>query len=204
MTTQHVLDQLPLWVEGDLNAREMAAVEGHLAECPACQGAAKHLKNSQNWLRDAMASPFAASDQGRLHHRVMDQIRAEAASKSLRRFTVRPALLAACAASLLVVTLVWHQQRGDEIQAPLLVAQPPPKVAEQPSQPGPQANAAGQTLSPSAHIHPRPVPAQASESPPPGEPTRIEFQTSDPNIRIIWLAQAKPLPGTNPTIKEAP
>jgi anti-sigma factor RsiW len=204
MTTPHVLDQLPLWVEGDLSRKAMAAVEGHLAECSACRSTAEQLKTSQSWLREAMASPFDASDQGRLHLRVMDQIRAETAAKPSRRFTVRPALLAACAASLLLATLIWRQERGSLIQPPSLVAPPLPKVAEFVAQPSLQSSSADHQATPSPRPHGRPAAKQESESPPQSEPARIEFRTSNPNIRIIWLAQAKPLPDTNPPFSEIP
>ncbi|MCM2249397.1 MAG: zf-HC2 domain-containing protein, partial [Geothrix sp.] len=69
--TIHVLDQLPFWVEGDLSAADLAAVEGHLAECPACRAAAEHLRISQTWLRDALASPFSVADEGAWQRAVM-------------------------------------------------------------------------------------------------------------------------------------
>jgi anti-sigma factor RsiW len=202
MTSHHVLDRLPLWVEGDLTGQELLEVERHLAECPSCQEAAQRLTTSQSWLREALVSPFEASDQERLRRKVMDQIRAEAPARPARRLTVRPALLAACAASLLVASLVWQQQRHYERQALLPMLPPLPKAAEPPMQTDPQPNKAEQRSSPSANARPRPGPTQASESPPSGDPARIEFQTSDPNIRIIWLAQAKPLP--DPTAPEEP
>jgi hypothetical protein len=202
MTTHHVLDRLSLWVEGDLTGQELLELEGHLAECPACQQAAEHMKVSQGWLREALASPFDAADQERFRRTVLEKIRAESPAKRSRRFTIRPALLTACAASLLVASLVWQQQRHHESPVLLPGVTPLPKAAEPPTQTDPQPNKAEPRPSPAAHARPRPGPTQASESPPSGDPTRIEFQTSDPNIRIIWLAQAKPLP--DPTESEEP
>jgi hypothetical protein len=46
--------------------------------------------------------------------------------------------------------------------------------------------------------------AVAPADSPPEAPTRIEFQTADPTIRIIWLARATPLPEANPSTQEAP
>ena len=51
-----------------------------------------------------------------------------------------------------------------------------------------------------------PAPRRIQEAEPPAQdpPTRIEFQTADPNIRIIWLAQAKPLPDATHPLSEEP
>jgi hypothetical protein len=35
-----------------------------------------------------------------------------------------------------------------------------------------------------------------------GGPARIEFQTADPTIRIIWLTQTRSLPETHPSLEE--
>jgi hypothetical protein len=202
--TSHVLDLLPLWVEGDLNGTEQAAVDSHLAVCPACRSAAEQLKTSQAWLREAMAAPFDASDQGRLRRRVMDQIRTEIPAKPVRRLTVRPALLAACAATLLVATLVWRRGRGDDGGAPLLLPSPLPEVVQPPTPPDPPSNRVDRQTASLHHPRGRPASKPDLEPTPQGEPTRIEFQTADPNIRIIWLAQARTLPDATLPLPEAP
>ena len=204
MKTSHVLAQLPLWVEGDLDHPELAAIEAHLADCAACRLAAEHLKTSQDWLREATTPPFDASDRSRLRRSVMDQIYAEAAAQPSRRFPLRSALLAACAASLFVGMLVWRQERGAELQVSPPVASSLPNVVGQPTQTDPHSILADPRPSPSGRAHHLPIRGQESESPPPGEPARIEFQTADPTIRIIWLAQAKPLPETDPILQEEP
>jgi hypothetical protein len=202
MTTPHVLDQLPLWIEGDLDATGTADVEGHLATCPACRSSAEELKTSQAWLRDAMAAPFTAGHRDHLRRRVMDQVRTEAAARSTHQLAIRRSLLAACAASLLLAALVWRQQRGTQARAPLLLAPPLPKVVERPSLPDPQPITTEQRPVSSAQARPHSASTQAFESPPLGEPARIEFQTSNPTIRIIWLTQTKSLPETHPSPEE--
>jgi hypothetical protein len=202
MMTPHVLEQLPLWIEGDLGTTATAEVEDHLAICPACRSTAEQLKTSQAWLRDAMAPPFTAGHRDHLRRVVMEQVRAEAASRSTHHLALRRSLLAACAASLLISTLVWRQQRGTQARAPLVLAPPLPMVVEGAPQPDLQPIPTEPRRVSSAHARPHPVPTQAPESPPSGGLARIEFQTSDPNIRIIWLAQAKPLPA--PTAPEEP
>ncbi len=197
---RHVLDQVPLWVEGDLDPSELAAVDTHLDQCPECREAAERLRQSQAWLREAMASPFDASDQERLRQTVMEQIRAEATPRPVRRFVTRPALLAACAATLLMATLTWRQTHS---------VVPPSSSDSRPSLPPALPPAAEDVAQ--AHSTPvRAAPLHATRvpevvlPPPREEPARIEIQTPNPNVRIIWLAQAKPLPDTSPFHQEAP
>ena len=197
MTMPHVLDRLPLWIEGDLEAADMAAVDRHLSQCPACQEAAEGLRASQAWVRESTTSPFDAADHGHLRRQVMGRIRAEA--RPIRRLHLRPALMAA--AALLLAVLVWQQPGGregtplpsDPLPSPLEV--PPSSARAARPEPPPPATSLP---------HPRGRPASKAdlESPPQSEPTRIEFQTADPTIRIIWLAQAKPLPATEPLPEE--
>jgi len=197
--TPHVLHQLPLWVEGDLDAADMAAVDRHLAQCPECRAAAEDLRASQDLLREAMASPFETADRERLRGQVMAQVRAEAAAKPARRLIPRSALLAACAASLLLTVFVWR--RGHEVVeggTPQLMPPPLPEAVLPSSPPDLPSNTVRRQAASLPHPRGRPAPRQDLEPASQGEPARIEFQTADPNIRIIWLAQAKPLPETDP------
>ncbi|MBK8790199.1 MAG: zf-HC2 domain-containing protein [Holophagaceae bacterium] len=192
--TLHVLHQLPLWVEGDLDAADMAAVDRHLAQCPDCRSAAEGLRASQIQLREAMVSPFGTADRERLRRQVMAQVRAEAAAKPVRRLMPRSALLAACAASLLLAIFLWRQGPAVEVPQPT----PAPSAPQQPPQP-PPALALQQDRTPPTTRGPA---ASPREAPPPASPTRIEFQTADPTIRIIWLAQSNPLPDATPSLEE--
>jgi hypothetical protein len=200
MTTGHVLEQLPLWVERDLDPQDTEAIEIHLAHCPACRVEAERLRTSQAWLREALGSPFEASDQVQLRRAVMAQIRSEPPRRPVRRLTSRPAFLAACAATLLVaVGLLLRLEPPGRTLPPVAG---PSTAAPPPAQPGPPRPLAVRTQ---AHAAPNPgaLRPPAAPSPPDREaPARIEFQTADPTIRIIWLAKAKPQPTTNPSLEE--
>jgi anti-sigma factor RsiW len=196
MTSPHVLESLPFWIEGDLDPAAMTAVEAHLDQCPPCREAAGQLRTSQAWLREALASPFGAEDRARLHHQVMERIRAERTPKPL----LRPALLAACAASLLLAALVWRLERKSPASLPLASTS---EVPEGPLAAGPQPRPTAPVAAPAPRLA-RHRPSQPAEDPAPGEPARFEFQTSDPTVRIIWLAQARPLPAAIPPLQEEP
>jgi len=192
--TLHVLDQLPLWVGGDLDAAGLAAVNRHLDQCAECRSAAQDLRVSQDLLREAATSPFEVSDRERLRRQVMAQVRAEPAAKPVRRLIPRSALLAAGAASLLLATLLWRQSPAVAVPQPTAA----PGAPQHPPQPSPTM-AVRQVPPP---LHTRRPAASPPETPSPGGPARIEFQTADPTIRIIWLAQSKSLPDTTPSLEE--
>ncbi|MBP1773927.1 MAG: putative zinc-finger [Holophagaceae bacterium] len=207
MTHPHVLDQLPLWVEGDLTAPELEAVERHLAACPACREAADQLRQSQAWLREALASPFGAEDRARLRASVMARLAAPPPAP--RRFLVPSALLAA-AAVLVVAVLTWNRPQGKP--APLPTAGTGPEFTSRATAGATDIPAPAPPLPPRVRLA-RAAHAQAQlqvrQRPdgtalPRREPARLEFQTADPTIRIIWLAQATPLPDPNPTLEETP
>ncbi|MCE1205162.1 MAG: zf-HC2 domain-containing protein [Holophagaceae bacterium] len=192
--TRHVLHQLPLWVEGDLDAAGMAAVDRHLAQCPDCASAAGALRASQDLLREAMVSPFTTADRERLRGRVLAQVRVEASTKPTRRLIPRPALLAVGAATLLFTVILWRQEPTVAIPEP----RPAPTAPQPPPEPPPAV---------AFQRGPLPLRIRESAATPgkttlPAIPTRIEFQTADPTIRIIWLAQSNPLPDTTPSMEE--
>jgi hypothetical protein len=191
----HVLEQLPLWIGGDLGPADMAAVDAHLSRCPACQQEAAHLRRSQAWLRETQEPPFEAGDRARLRRNVLAQIRQEPLPSPIQRFRPRPAWLAACAAALLLAVLTWH--RDTPVRLPVPDAAPP-TVNPVPSPPDPPPHQTTQA----ALRPPRAKPVEAA--PVPEAPARIEFQTADPTVRIIWLAQARPLPEAIPPTQEVP
>jgi len=190
--TLHALDQLPLWVEGDLDAASLAAVEHHLAQCPDCASAAGDLRASQDLMRETMTSPFDASDRERLRRRVMAQVRTKAASRPVLRLLPRATLLAACAASLLLAILLGRQKPA--VAIPEL--RPAPTAPHPHSPQPPPTMAVRRGLLPLRIREPAASPREAPHA------TRIEFQTADPTIRIIWLAQSKPLLDTTPSTEE--
>ena len=199
MTDRHVLDQLPLWIAGDLDAPETEAVQAHLDQCPDCRIAAGRLRDSQAWLRDALEPPFDAADHARLREAVLVQVLQAEPPGRASRLGPRAALLATAAAALLILALS-HPWR----QAPPASPLPAPPALAGTTVPAPQATA--QTTPPRPAplrlARARPAPREAADAD--TGPARIEFQTSDPTVRIIWLAQATPSTDSNPSLPEEP
>jgi anti-sigma factor RsiW len=188
MNSHHVTELLPLWVGGDLTDRDALAVEAHLRQCAACRAVADSLGDSRQWLLGGTEAPYTAEERMAFRNAVMTQIRAEAGVRRAPRFnrTSRPWLLAAAA---LLLAMGTHR----------LAKRPSP--VEPPFTPTPVAGVAPGEL-PLPRL---PVRAEARhrllrprrlvpEAPSPEAPTfaRLELQTSDPSIRIIWLARATP------------
>ena len=175
MNPRHVMDQLPLWIEGDLDAPAMAAVEAHLAACDACRAEAEAFRESQAWLK-ADAVSFTAEDREALRRAVLAQVHAPMAP----RRAWWGAGLAALAAAVLLVFLVHPRP------APVVAALPSvPPAPVQPTEPAPLPSPAVKVVRVARH---RPTPPPLERAAGPGA-SRIEIQTSNPQIRIIWLAR---------------
>lgn len=199
MTDRHVLDRLPLWVGGDLDPQEMAAVDAHLAACPNCRAAAEAFRQSRVWLTADEGIPFGAGDRAALRAEVMARLRAHPQRASLRSW-IRPALALAAAALLLGIVLPALRRPPSVGAAPRTAAARPDAGPAGPStptspDPRPRATPAASLMAPSRARRPRdPLPLNAlpdPDAPPQDGPARIELQTSNPNVRIIWLARTQ-------------
>lgn len=189
MTDRHVLDRLPLWIAGDLDAPETKSVQAHLDQCPDCRSAADRMREGRTWLREALEPPFDAADHACLREAILVQVRLAEPPRWTSRLTPRAVLLAATAAALLLtLSYPWHQA------PPASPLPAPPALAGTTTVPAPQATArtAPPQPAPIRLARARPAPREATDAD--TGPARIEFQTSDPTVRIIWLAQATPHP----------
>ncbi len=189
--TPHVLEHLPLWVEGDLVAAAKVQVDRHLERCPTCKAAAEALRESQDWLKTPDEVPFNVEERAALRASVMGRLRnTERPSRILR---LRPYALTAAAAAGLVIFLTTYIRRPPVV---LRMEAPRPAVAEV------QAGVAPQTVTASTARLPR-IARHRPVSRPDPLPTgsglsRIELQTQNPQIRIIWLAKCEPMPEPTP------
>jgi anti-sigma factor RsiW len=171
MSSHHVDDLLPLWIEGDLDVRESRAVEAHLAECGHCRAEAAALRGSQAWLKSATL-PFGAEDREELRQAVLARIQASKGRAS-KAWWIAPL----AAAALLVVFLRPHREAVVEALPPA-----PPMTA-------PRSFPVIPVTKPLRAARRQAIPPPLESAAGPGA-SRIEIQTSNPQIRIIWLARA--------------
>lgn len=171
----HVLDRLPLWVGGDVEVSEAAAIEAHLAQCESCRAEADALRRSQAWLKDAGVPPFGAEDREALRRAVLAQV---ASAPSVGRRWVGWGAAALAAASILLLTLSRKAVPAPEALAPHL-------ATAEPLRPAPESVPPIRV----ARRHAPPPRPELVRTAGPGA-SRIEIQTANPRIRIIWLARA--------------
>ncbi|HTL98519.1 MAG TPA: zf-HC2 domain-containing protein [Holophagaceae bacterium] len=198
MIARHITHLLPLWVEGDLDARASAAVEAHLGLCEFCRAEADALRDSQAWLKSGGLPPFHDADRDRLRREVLARIGTEPRAPQRRAMGWGAAVLVAAAT---LVVLLFHRERPEPARGPApRVAAAVPAVVPPKSIPAPLPLVPRPVLV--ARRHPVPSHPDPDEAAGPGA-SRIEMQTSNPQIRIIWLARATPRPdGSSHPVQE--
>jgi len=193
MSHPHVTEKLALWVGGDLTEQEALSVQAHLDNCPACRSEASAYREAMSGLRTQPVLPFTEAERAAMRLEVMTKVRALGAPKPKRTM---PWLLAA-AASIPALMLFHALYAAKEKPAPVAVmaaVQSNPLEAAQKARP-----AAYETSKPTDTLvkNASPVPAMrrkrtanAAVMVAQSSVTRIEFQTENPNIRIIWFTNA--------------
>lgn len=209
MNSFHVIDRLPLWIEGDLPDTEAHQVSEHLSGCASCRAAAEALRESQSWLKDAPPAPFDENDFIKLRRNVLEQLATEGLSpfrSKVIRFFQRGPLVAAAAALLLILLTPWiripkanpqaePEKRASSSSIPRLAL--PPTEVRTPVQASPRVPIQSQQNHLSA-VSPSKVGSPKILDEIPITQVRIELQTSNPAIRIIWLPRSPAEPPSTP------
>ena len=195
---------LPLLAGSDLDADRARDVREHVSGCERCRALEGELETSREWLVSERP-PFSEEDYAAVRRGVWREIEARGAWER----AVRPGRLAVTGGALLgavLVALLWHRPRtagpapaaAIAITAPapasVAAATPQPSVEER-SVPAPVRLPRQQALAP---VRAR---AEAAE----GVAVKIEFQTANPDVRIIWLVkngEAAPRPSPAGRIEE--
>jgi hypothetical protein len=167
----HVLDRIPSWIGGDLDPDASREVQAHLETCASCRAAASDLREALD-LVGADFEPGEA-DLEALHAAVMDQVRHAPPRAPFPRFLP---LLGMAAATLLAVGLLRRHPPSPLPQAAVPVAALPP-LPPPPELPKPPVR----TPHRSTYLLRTPKRSDPSIA-------RIEFLSTDPPLRIIWLA----------------
>lgn len=149
---------------------EDAAVAEHAAGCADCREFAHELAENQRALRTLAVDEAAVSA---LRARVM----AEVGARRWRFAWWWAAPSAAALASIAAVVAVWPSA-PDPAPPPAVVYAPRPPDVPVPIE----------RREPAVVRVRRPVVARAAK---PAQALRMEIETSDPNVKIIWLVDAK-------------
>jgi Putative zinc-finger len=221
MNCRRIDELIPLYVGGDLDEHAAGDVQSHLQSCEACRGLAAEYEASQVWLRAAEPPNFDDAFVDTIRAGVLRELAARETAppfvERLREWFAPRRLVVATAALVLIfaVVLVFiyssrprvdrqDQQAGDYQPVPD-VEKPQPDLKSAPGanqtvprhirrQASPRLRLALSRHRPEATPA---APVDASTAASQGaEMLRIELQTSDPNIRIIWFT-------SNPADREA-
>jgi len=201
---------LPLFVEGDLPPRKSEQVRRHLEDCLVCRGLQEQYRSSQQWLR-ASAHPMVAGERlEELRRAVLRRIEhqprpaplwlaIERGWASLRRWASQPAVAVAAVGMVVLVSVTMTRGLGGsrlgaqldlENQVQLEEVTYEGDGAESPDDPDtilaaatPEEMADGTETGEAMAIDGTEENAASK--------MRIEIQTQDPNVRIIWFAPAE-------------
>jgi hypothetical protein len=203
MTCQGIQQLLPLHVEGDLPRRKAERVRRHVESCADCRGLADQYRRSQTWLRASAPGQVTGAQLDQLRRAIWRRIEAEPqpapwwlaierAWAALRRWSSQP-LAAAMAVGLVVLGSVALTRSnglggsrvsslGIEDQGPLeSTADDGADLTDDPE--SLLALATRAELAEGAETGEADLPETAAD-----DAMRIEIQTKDPNVRIIWFA----------------
>ncbi|MCM3876988.1 MAG: zf-HC2 domain-containing protein [Thermoanaerobaculia bacterium] len=214
MTCARVETLLALHVEGDLAADESRAVEAHMAGCPGCRAEAEAYKRSQSFLREDGPAPFDERDYAEIRRGVRERLDDRPDRGTLvRRANIfflegkrETALALTAAASLLLAASIALRYRPTAVPGPASFARSGAAQAEarplslfKKNPPGaPELTSVAQEAAARAVFPSKQKEMVTRSSPllvgraPASVVSRIELQTANPNVRIIWLVGSQP------------
>jgi hypothetical protein len=223
MNCTHTAELLPLYVADDLPPAKAEIIRDHLRECSECRALAEEFAESREWLQSAAVADLPDDFYKTLRADVWRRVDAEKArlplwAKLFPGLNWWPVLATAAALLLFAVGLFTLRRETGSIGMPM----PPAPVAV--VKPTPEIMPAGGTVAKVEIKTPKtkltrlqnrlslirvPLPVAplrvpelaridqpAIEQAP--EMLRIEIQTADPNVRIIWLAPKEETPLADP------
>jgi hypothetical protein len=204
MTCRVVQELLPLFVEDDLPRRKSARVRRHLEDCLPCRGLQEQYRQSQQWLRASGHPTVGGERLEALRQAVWRRIESEPAPaplwlalerawSGLRRWASQPPVAVAAVGLVVLVSVTMTRGLGGaRLGTPLDLGNPP---AQQPG----DESAIGE-LADDPELLAVATPEEMADGTENGEAEpveenaaskmRIEIQTQDPNVRIIWFTPA--------------
>jgi anti-sigma factor RsiW len=203
---------VPLYVEGDLPARRAERVRRHVEGCAACRSLLDGFRSSQRWLHGARAPEVGGAALEALRRTVWRRIEAEPPRSAawreieriwagMRRWVAQPTM-----ATLALFVVVTGSFALSRVTATSSAGRPghtrwttAPASDGAGSAGAPAGRAAGEAR-PEAPSEPMLAQASAdlggdgaerdptSDEPGADDSLRIEIQTRDPDVRIIWFS----------------
>ena len=189
MTCRKMEKVLPLFAGRDLDPARMSEVAAHLEACERCRSLHAELAAGRAFLEASPAPSLSESDYADLRRAVWSQIEAGAgrpARGGVGRFILASAGLAAAALAAILVLRARPEGPSSPGRTAAVPRQEPAVAAlpaaprEEPPTPPSTATSVGYTPRKAVRTA-----ARGSESP----VVRIEFQTANPDVRIIWLVK---------------
>jgi hypothetical protein len=189
MTCRKVEKALPLFVGRDLGPARMAAVAAHLAGCERCRGLQAELAAGRAFLEASPAPPLLPEDYAAMRRAVWSRIETGAGSlaggRAGRLILASAGILAVAFSAILVLRARLEIPRAPGGTAAAGREEPAvaalPAIAREEPHPSPAPAASGRDNPLKAVRH--------AGRGPESSVVRIEFQTANPDVRIIWLVK---------------
>jgi hypothetical protein len=189
MTCSKVEKALPLFVGRDLGPVRMSEIAEHLQTCERCRGLQAELEVGRAFLEGSPAPPISQADSDTLRRDVWRRIETGTGRPEVGRagrlVLASAGILAVAFAAILILRARLELPRapGATAAAPraeAAVAALPAAPREEPASPPVPATFGPENVRKAV----RPA-GRSSES----SVVRIEFQTANPDVRIIWLVK---------------
>lgn len=210
MNCRRIEELIPLYVESDLDESQSQAVSLHLASCEACGLLLTEYRDSQQWMRSQATPEFDDDFFDDMRRGVLRSLEEKPqvnwVHRIAERFRLRPVMAVAAALLILIGGLALYIYLGKEVPHAInkneVAEDQQEKMEEQkeheqqdtePEKRRPRLprhhdrKAAVAQKQKVTETLPAVGPGMISQSSNEGK-TRIEIQTKDPNIRIIWFA----------------
>lgn len=202
-------EQAPLFVGGELLGKDHLNFERHLAECEDCRAFVADIQASLDWFKDDAQAPFSLKDRQQFRQGLMARVREEVSSQKCQRLMIwktSAAWMGLAAAVLLVVMVGRNQQETTNTELPPVALNGSADVSKTDMSdeslktgsipPAKPLTTRHSTIQPPMKPRQAPNPVPRADAPlemakAAQAPACIEFQTDNPNIRIIWLARCQ-------------
>ncbi len=196
MSCTHITEILPLYVGNDLDDAETERVTNHLLSCDPCRSLELQYRESSAWLKSVSTAGFERDSFPALQTRVSQRIKSDNRLRRSRTPYKVAAFLAAAATLLIASTLSMYLSASTKEQIPdvtiarsgvdVLPAEDPVKVVRRATHPRQRKLPIAKNPS-LTFLPPTPVTTVTPVTSIVANTVRIEIQTADPRIRIIWL-----------------